>query len=978
MNSTNSNICPVCGKPVPANSQHKICPSCLMAQAIASQTQESQHVTSTPVPEPDEIAGKFPQFEILECLGRGGMGVVYKARQKSLNRLVAIKILAPEREHDARFAVRFAREAELLAKLSHTHIVTIHDFGETGGLYYLVMEFVDGVNLRDLLREGKLEPKQALAIVPEICDALQFAHDQGIVHRDIKPENILLDRLGRVKVADFGLAKLIGTVGDVDAGQLESTMPGKGDLTEAGRMMGTPSYMAPEQTEHPGDVDNRADIYALGVVFYQMLTGELPGKTIEAPSKKVQIDVRLDEVVLRALEKKPELRYQQASILKTQVETIAESQLPLSDDPELWEPSSRSAVNTPEKQSPSGGGLLVLGILSLVFGPFTAIPGLLLSRRFKPFSTTAVVGYFLCWFGMMLTVAATAVPLLFYSHAKIRNEQTQVRARMEKRLKERRKFLDGNAPAVMQQVLSVWRTDGEAAAVSRFLEADWSMHPLFTPGSILSVSEDEFAALPAAERNAKADEMLTQLGELRKLAAAVELAGVDAETKKDFDQARKCFDSLKQCGRALDTSGALLAFRLVGQAMEKKANAAAAALADTLLDPTSGSVNAAKATTEKWSGAWQCEVSTFAGSEDTDWVEKRPNGEIFCTYKFVRRTDRFIELYDKNRNFTLIIYLNGESEWNVGSGWNSWYKGKWIEDPGTPAESSTEKQVVRQTVVTISQCSEGDPRVVTAMNTLRTLDQTKVISALVPFLDSAESTIRRSAIYVLYAGGLKGDIGPAIAPMQKLLGHSEDYTRGMAALALGQNRVTNSFDPLVSMVRNDSSGYARRCAASALGQLGDKRAIPVLRSAQSDADPNVRRNASAALDLLERGDSGSAVAPNNDTTKAVINEAEKWLALIDGGNYPQSWQDASAIFHSGVTKASWQQSMETSRKPLGNLVSRKVKSAQLMKELPGAPDGQYVVMQFETSFAGKKSAIETVTFMLEKDGHWKSAGYFIK
>ncbi|MEA3212535.1 MAG: eukaryotic-like serine/threonine-protein kinase [Chthoniobacter sp.] len=316
-----SNVCPECGKPVPADSQHQVCPSCLLAQAMASQSVAGQPAPAVPPPAPDEIAGKFPQFEILEYLGRGGMGVVYKARQKSLNRLVAIKILAPERERDARFAERFAREAELLAKLSHPQIVTIHDFGETGGLYYLVMEFVDGVNLRDLLRDGKLEPKQALAIVPEICDALQFAHEHGIVHRDIKPENILLDRHGRVKVADFGLAKLIGVAGDEAPGS--SAMPATGALTEAGKVMGTPSYMAPEQTEHPGEVDHRADIYALGVVLYQMLTGELPGKRLEAPSKKVQIDVRIDEIVLRALQKTPELRYQTAGEFRTQVETIS-------------------------------------------------------------------------------------------------------------------------------------------------------------------------------------------------------------------------------------------------------------------------------------------------------------------------------------------------------------------------------------------------------------------------------------------------------------------------------------------------------------------------------------------------------------------------------------------------------------------------------------------------------------------------------
>jgi len=186
---------------------------------------------------------------------------------------------------------------------------------------FFLMEFVDGVNLRQLLDAGRLSPREALAIVPQICDALQYAHDQGIVHRDIKPENILLDRQGRVKVADFGLAKLVGTEaepcahGGVAAGSVV--------LTEAGKVMGTPQYMASEQREHPAEVDHRADIYSLGVVFYQMLTGEMPGKPIEPPSRKVQVDVRLDEVVLRTLEKNPELRFQQVSEVKTLLETIS-------------------------------------------------------------------------------------------------------------------------------------------------------------------------------------------------------------------------------------------------------------------------------------------------------------------------------------------------------------------------------------------------------------------------------------------------------------------------------------------------------------------------------------------------------------------------------------------------------------------------------------------------------------------------------
>jgi serine/threonine protein kinase len=259
----------------------------------------------------EEIARQFPQLEVLECLGRGGMGVVYKARQPRLNRFVALKILAREKEKDPRFAERFTREAQALARLNHPNIVTVYDFGETNGLYYLLMEFVDGMSLRQLLQSRKLAPEEALVIVPSICVALQYAHEQGIVHRDIKPENILLDKQGRVKIADFGIAKLLGADGKVES------------LTGEQGVVGTPHYMAPEQVEKPSIVDHRADIFSLGVVFYEMLTGELPLGRFAPPSRMVKVDVRLDEVVLHALEKEPGRRYQHASQVKTDVETIA-------------------------------------------------------------------------------------------------------------------------------------------------------------------------------------------------------------------------------------------------------------------------------------------------------------------------------------------------------------------------------------------------------------------------------------------------------------------------------------------------------------------------------------------------------------------------------------------------------------------------------------------------------------------------------
>jgi predicted Ser/Thr protein kinase len=261
-----------------------------------------------------ELAALFPQLEIVEFIGKGGMGAVYKARQPALDRLVALKILPPDAGGgETGFPERFTREARALAKLSHPNIVAVYDFGVAGSLHYLLMEYVDGGNLRQVERAGKLTPEQALAIVPQICEALQFAHNAGVVHRDIKPENILLDKTGRVKITDFGIAKILGITGD------------KAPLTGARDVVGTPHYMAPEQIETPRAVDHRADIYSLGVVFYEMLTGELPLGKFAPPSRKVQVDVRLDEVVLHALEKEPRLRYQNASQVKSDVETITHS-----------------------------------------------------------------------------------------------------------------------------------------------------------------------------------------------------------------------------------------------------------------------------------------------------------------------------------------------------------------------------------------------------------------------------------------------------------------------------------------------------------------------------------------------------------------------------------------------------------------------------------------------------------------------------
>lgn len=336
--------CPSCETPLAADAPAGLCAACLLREGLATETAAGGEKTPFTPPPPAGLAPLFPQLEILELVGRGGMGAVYKARQPALDRLVALKILPPAKTQEPGFGERFNREARALARLSHPNVVAVHDFGQAGGYPYLLMEFVDGVNLRQLERASRLSPRDALAIVPQVCDALQYAHDEGVVHRDIKPENILVDRRGRVKIADFGLARLL------------AVEPADERLTGEGQVMGTPHYMAPEQVEHPREVDHRADIFSLGVVFYELLTGELPLGKFPPPSRKVQIDVRLDDVVLRALEKEPARRYQQAGEVKTEVEIIARTAPP---------PVAPPAVSGRPRRwwAPLALGLFLLGTL---------------------------------------------------------------------------------------------------------------------------------------------------------------------------------------------------------------------------------------------------------------------------------------------------------------------------------------------------------------------------------------------------------------------------------------------------------------------------------------------------------------------------------------------------------------------------------------------------------------------------------------
>jgi hypothetical protein len=304
--------CARCGAPVARTPVEDLCPGCLLRAGL------------TRPAEAERLERLLPAYQILELIGRGGMSTVHRARQRSLDREVAIKLLPAELAAQPGFVARFEREARALARLNHPHIVTVHDSGVVEGHCFLVMEYVAGLSLRQLMRQRTLEPAEALALVPQICDALQYAHENGIVHRDIKPENILLDTRGQVKIADFGLALLS-----------EPEVAG-GTLTATHQVMGTPRYMAPEQMQGAHGVDHRADIYSLGIVFYEMLTGELPMGSPQPPSQRVSVDVSLDQVVLKAMAQSPERRYQHADDVKTAVEGLGSESVRAVAKAERW------------------------------------------------------------------------------------------------------------------------------------------------------------------------------------------------------------------------------------------------------------------------------------------------------------------------------------------------------------------------------------------------------------------------------------------------------------------------------------------------------------------------------------------------------------------------------------------------------------------------------------------------------------------
>ena len=319
-----STTCQTCGTPVAAEVLGGRCPACLKKVALLEPTLEEdtirvsrftrRHAGWEP-PSAEEVAAMLPRgfYSVESFIGRGGMGAVYKGTQTVLKRPVAIKIMRQDKAANDEFKRRFERETLALARLNHPNIVAFYDSGEMpGGLLYFIMEHVEGASLAALIESDALKSgdEDARLVGMQICDALAYAHGEGVVHRDIKPANVLMDAKGRVKVADFGLARLMG-------GRLEVSA-----LTVAGTVMGTLGYMAPEQLRGAG-VDHRADLFALGAILYEMLCGERAEGVFDPPSKRTGCDPRWDEIVSCAMQPDPATRYQSAAEFRAALAALA-------------------------------------------------------------------------------------------------------------------------------------------------------------------------------------------------------------------------------------------------------------------------------------------------------------------------------------------------------------------------------------------------------------------------------------------------------------------------------------------------------------------------------------------------------------------------------------------------------------------------------------------------------------------------------
>lgn len=935
-------------------------PAGLLRQGAAEDTLVDDVQPSFAPPSIEELAPLFPQFEILDLIGKGGMGAVYKARQKDLDRIVALKILPPAIGGSPAFSSRFTREAKALAKLNHPGIVTIHEFGQRDGLYFIVMEFVDGVNLAQLLKTGRVSPREALAIVPQICDALQYAHDQGIVHRDIKPENILLDRLGRVKVADFGIAKIVSAVCDDPMRRGDNPVPA--DATIAGNIMGTPQYMAPEQVEHPADVDHRADIYALGVVFYQMLTGELPGKDLQAPSRKVHIDVRLDEIVLQAMEKNPELRFQQASVMKTRVETVASTS----------EPSTAESASDTSTARFSHQIWLVVALVAVV------------------------LAFFNPWGGIAWQYFAAACAILGVLAAFDGVWKSRFRGKRLWRSENRPQ--EGASETANEPPITHWLQSLIGLLLVLCLPGSL-VFPRFQDASYPSWDEEEYVfSVPGHENQTRVLDTLVEV--LSPYPGIVLKADFSSKKWKISATDAACTAAdykLKQASAAIQ--------REYDKGTNRK-------LAVPIVWESRSSMSSNAMSIENRPGF-------IANLKRSLWVGLLMSAVgMLCL--LVRRERKRFHLGDPGKLILVLVMLGCFSCLFVPgphqSIWSFLLFGGVLMGGSIIAVALGGRfmrfefwMVVGTWVSTAAFLVAGQPHWGARLDPgWKTVPLSVVQNAPLPAPPDLNAASDKEPIQGRYQEAVLEWLGEIDAGRhEKAWSEAAAFARSLESPSQWATKMRATRTPLGKVLSRQvrQTRWTSKLSGAPEGEYliyvfqtefepgprmletvtlmfeqdGNWRVIAYSIEPDGEQDESVRPQDSVSAG----GSMGKVIAeiqPEETAStqeSAAVDSAQAWLAGIDAGNFPQSWKDAAAYFRGAMTEATWSATLTQNRKPLGTVVLRKLKSSQSVESLPGAPDGKYVVMQFDTSFTGKKAAVETVTFMQEEDGKWRAVGYFI-
>jgi hypothetical protein len=962
-----------------------------------------------------ELASLFPRFSIQRLIGRGGMGAVYEVRQLELDRTVALKILPPEIGGRPGFSDRFVREAKALAKLNHPGIVTLHEFGQAGGLHFILMEYVDGASLRDLLEHGRISPREALAIVPQICDALQYAHDHGIIHRDIKPENILLDRLGRVKVADFGLAKLAESTDDTSPASIAG---GSSYLTEIGKVMGTPSYMAPEQLSSPGAVDHRADIYALGVVFYQMLTGQLPDKALEAPSTKVRLDVRLDEVVLRALQAKPELRFQQASIMKTQVEGLHPSMAPHDPSTNPWNLDYRSKatlfglplLHVTSGPDPETGqeriakGIIAIGgrargVLAIGGTAFGVIAMGGVTTGFISFGGFATglfafgglsVGLVGALGGVAVApVAVGGAALGYYSFAGSAFGVHPLGSNAND--PEARAFFHPWGPAMINHVgwiltalmafvflvgfgVPMWvqrtltrseemrRQDRRSGVLTTVLVA--------VPTFIFAFVFTQFVSLPEKHEPSPPRVQVVQPTPaapepVPPVPATVVTAPVDAPLPDRVLLEVRENGTVRMNGETLELEQWIS--KLSGWMARKSdipvtIDADQSATYDRVMEILDGCGKAGAA-------------NLAFGKKSTATPEQR-----------------YLELMLEGAELEAMYQPGHPKRIGFASKLEDFLR----QNPGIPGGSTRNlaKQMrpaqMQEISTLMKDLSPDNPDILSANRRLRVLEEMeelsgdelkKEISRVIKTGDLPEGNrleIRKVTPGGLSAVKMKVTVKSSEGDRIVEVGVSPDII--ISGLNVRQAQTVKSEGNSEGLeITLDKVGEGR--LAEATRNNGDGLRLAILIDGKIQSTPTVVQGPLGGRlqipNLVENKANELLMSFPSLRTRPQAAEAWLWLTKIDARQYQESYADLLGVARDSATVEQWQITMKTVREPLGGLINRLPKKMDERTFLPGMPDGEYRIWQFESDFENKKKAVETVT-MAKENGVWKPMGYFIR